>query len=219
MILISMSKPLRHSTHRSLTSRLSCKMRACSSATSLNLILESTGTFSARLSKLIAPKAAMAAAANLEQKYTGQELISKGMQLHYILIDWFIFRPNFAGMRLPSGFHDQSHETNSRHYVTEPELPFFHNRRGILKINQSVKMPWHRLGMRAACSYSSSLDRANSWSKDSLIDSVTVKGKIKETQIPHQANKFAQTERFSNISREKFSYLIQQDWSRVSKKR
>ena len=78
-------------------------------------------------------------------------------------------------------------------------------------------MPW--LGMRAACFYSSALNRANSWSKDSLIDSVKAKSKIKETQIPHQANKFAQTERFSNISREKFSYLIQQDWSRVSKKK
>ena len=151
MILINMSKTLRHSTHRSLTSRLSCRMRACSSATSLNLILESIGTFSARLSKLIAPKAAMAAAANLEQKYTAQELISKNMQFHYILIDRFIFRPNFAGMRLPWGFHDQPHETNSRHYVTEAELPFFHNRRGILKINQSVKMPWHAVTWYESC--------------------------------------------------------------------
>ena len=157
-----MSKTLRHSTHRSLTSRLSCKMRACSSATSLNLILESIGTFSARLSKLIAPKAAMAAAANLEQEYTGQEPMSRSTQLHAVFIDRFIFRPNFAGMRLSWEFHNQPNGTNPRHYVTEPELPFFHNRRGILKINQSVKMPRHRLGMRAACSYSSALDSANS---------------------------------------------------------
>ena len=39
--------------------------------------------------------------------------------------------------------------------VTGPELPFFHKRKGVLKIDQSVKMPWHRLSMGVACSYSS----------------------------------------------------------------
>ena len=29
----------------------------------------------------------------------------------------------------------------SRHCVAEPELPFFHKRKGILKIDRSVKMP------------------------------------------------------------------------------
>ena len=46
--------------HLSLTSKLS--------ATSLNLVLESIGTFSARWSKLIAPNAEMAAATNLKKK-------------------------------------------------------------------------------------------------------------------------------------------------------
>ena len=33
------------------------------------------------------------------------------------------------------------------------KLPFFHTRKGILKIDQSVKMPWHKLSMGVACSY------------------------------------------------------------------
>ena len=37
--------------------------------------------------------------------------------------------------------------------VTGPELSFFHKRKGILKTDQSVKMPWHRLSMEVACSY------------------------------------------------------------------
>ena len=33
-----------------------------------------------------------------------------------------------------------SQETNRRHCVTGPELPFFHKRKTILKVDQSVKM-------------------------------------------------------------------------------
>ena len=58
-------------------------------------------------------------------------------------------------MRLPWEYDDQSQETNWRHCVTGPELPLFHKRKGILKIDQSVKMPWHRLSMGVACSWSS----------------------------------------------------------------
>ena len=53
-------------------------------------------------------------------------------------------------MRLSLKYHDQSQETNWRHCVTGPELPLFHKRKGIVKIDQSVKMPWHRLCMRVA---------------------------------------------------------------------
>ena len=43
-----------------------------------------------------------------------------------------------------------------RHCVSGSELPFFHKRKGILKIDQPAKMPWrNRLCMRVACSYSS----------------------------------------------------------------
>ena len=42
--------------------------------------------------------------------------------------------------------------------VTGPELPFFHKRKGVLKIDQSVKMPLHRLRMGVASSYSSAPD-------------------------------------------------------------
>ena len=57
-------------------------------------------------------------------------------------------------MRLLWECHDQSQETNWRHCVTGPELPFFRKRKGVLKIDQSVKMPWHRLSVGVACSYS-----------------------------------------------------------------
>ena len=63
------------------------------------------------------------------------------MQLHYIFIDRSIFRSNFPGMILQWEYHDQSQETNRRQCVTGPELPFFHKRKAILKIDQSVKMP------------------------------------------------------------------------------
>ena len=43
--------------------------------------------------------------------------------------------------------------SNRRHCVTRAGLPFFHKRKGILKIDQSVKMPWHRLSMGVASSY------------------------------------------------------------------
>ena len=42
-----------------------------------------------------------------------------------------------------------------RHCVTGPELSFLRKRKGLLKIDQSVKMPWHRLSMGVACSFSS----------------------------------------------------------------
>ena len=58
-------------------------------------------------------------------------------------------------MGLPWECHDQSQETNGRHFVTGRELPFFHKRKNIPKIEQSVKMPWHRISMVVACSYSS----------------------------------------------------------------
>ena len=61
----------------------------------------------------------------------------------------------FPGMKLPWECHDQSQDTYWRHCVTGPELPFFHKRKGVLKIDQSVKMPWHKLGMAVVRSYSS----------------------------------------------------------------
>ena len=86
--------------------------------------------------------------------------MSRSMQLHNLLYrgdftDRFIFRSNFPEMRLPWECYDQLQETNWRHCVTGPELPFFHRRNDILKIDQSVKMPGHRLSMGVACSYSS----------------------------------------------------------------
>ena len=81
--------------------------------------------------------------------------LNRSMQLNYIpvSIDRFIFRSNVLWMRLPWECHDQSQDTNWRHCVTGPELPFFHKRKGVLKIDQSVKMPW--LSMGVASSWSS----------------------------------------------------------------
>ena len=56
-----------------------------------------------------------------------------------VFIDRFIFRSNFAGMRLPWRCHGQAQATNWRHCVTGPQLPFFHKRKGVLKIDQSEK--------------------------------------------------------------------------------
>ena len=75
-----------------------------------------------------------------------------------VFIDRFIFRPNLLWMRLPRECHNQSQHTNWRHCATGPELHFFHKRKGVLKIDQSVKMPWHRLSMGVASSCSSAPD-------------------------------------------------------------
>ena len=74
---------------------------------------------------------------------------------HGVFIDRFIFKLNLLWMRLPWECHNQSQDTNWRHCVTRPELAFFHKRKGVLKIDQSIKMPWHRLGMGVAGSSSS----------------------------------------------------------------
>ena len=60
-------------------------------------------------------------------------------------------------MRLPWECHTQSQDTNPnwRHCVTGPELPFFHKRKSVLKIDQSANMPWHKLSMGDASSCSS----------------------------------------------------------------
>ena len=58
-------------------------------------------------------------------------------------------------MRHPGECHDPSQETKRRHCVTGLVLPFFRKRKGLLKIDQSVKMPLRRLSMGVACSYSS----------------------------------------------------------------
>ena len=57
-------------------------------------------------------------------------------------------------MRLSWECHDESEETNWHHFVTGPKLSFFHKRKGRLKINQSIQMPWDRLSMAVVCSYS-----------------------------------------------------------------
>ena len=74
---------------------------------------------------------------------------------HGVFIDRSIFRSNLLWMRLSWECQNQSQDTNWRHCVTGPELPFFHKRKGVLKIDQSVKMPWHRLSMGVASSCSS----------------------------------------------------------------
>ena len=55
-------------------------------------------------------------------------------------------------MRLPWECHNQSQDTKVRHWVTGLELPFFHKRKGVPKIDQSVKMPWHSVGVASSCS-------------------------------------------------------------------
>ena len=52
-----------------------------------------------------------------------------------------------------------SQDTYWRHCVTGPELPFFRKRKGVLKIDQSVKLPWDRLSMGVTSSCSSAPGR------------------------------------------------------------
>ena len=87
---------------------------------------------------------------------------------HGVFIDRFIFKSNLLWMRLPWECHNQSQDTNWRHCVTGPELSFFHKRKGVLKINQSVKMPWHKLSMGVASSCSSAPAQDYSFSCFSL---------------------------------------------------
>ena len=70
---------------------------------------------------------------------------------HGVFINWFMFGSNLLWMRLPWECHN--HKTPID--VTGLELPFFHKRKGILKIDQSVIRPWHRLSMGVASSCSS----------------------------------------------------------------
>ena len=44
------------------------------------------------------------------------------------------------------------------HCVTEPQMPFFHKRKGILKIDRSVKKEWQRISLGFVFSYSSAPD-------------------------------------------------------------
>ena len=79
-----------------------------------------------------------------ERIWTGadeQEHATPLYSCHGVFIDRFIFRSNFPRIRFPWECHDQSQKTNRRHCATRPELSFFHKRKGILKIDQSVKMP------------------------------------------------------------------------------
>ena len=85
-----------------------------------------------------------------------QESMSRCMQLHNISIAAFSLTDlSLDPISLEWDSHDQLQETNWRHCVTRPELPFFHRRKDILKIDQSVKRPERRLSMGVACSYSS----------------------------------------------------------------
>jgi len=54
-------------------------------------------------------------------------------------------------MRLPWECHDQSQETNWRHCIAFLSL----KRKGTLKIDQCVKMPWYTLSIGVVCAYSS----------------------------------------------------------------
>ena len=83
-----------------------------------------------------------------------QKPMSGSIQLQYIPVTAFSNRISLE-WRLPWECLDQSQEMNWYHCVIGPELPFFHIRKGLLKIDQFVKMPWHRLSMGVACSYSS----------------------------------------------------------------
>ena len=77
---------------------------------------------------------------------TGANELEHATQLyccHGVFIDRFIFRSNLLWRRLPWECHNQSQDTNWRHCVTGLGLPFVYKRKGVLKVDQSVKVLWH----------------------------------------------------------------------------
>ena len=92
----------------------------------------------------------------LHSPSVNQEPISWSIQLHYIPVtafSWLIFRTNFPMNETLVEALTNHKKRIWRHCVNEPELPFFHKRKGILKIDGSVKMLWHRLSIGVVCSY------------------------------------------------------------------
>ena len=106
---------------------------------------------------------------------SGQEPMSSSMQLHYIPVtassQTDLFLDRISRKRDSPGSAMTNH--GKLIDVTGPELPFFHERKGILKVDQSVKMPWHRLCMRVECSYSLAPALVQYWYKiqwDTVIE-------------------------------------------------
>ena len=71
--------------------------------------------------------------------------MSRGMQLHYIYISVTAFTYTDLFLERISLERESRGSAMTNHKklidVTGPELPFFHKRRGMLKIDYSVKMP------------------------------------------------------------------------------
>ena len=72
-----------------------------------------------------------------------------------VFIDRFMFKSNLLWMRLPWECHNQSQDTNWRHCVLDRNCLSFTKEKVYQKIDQSIKMPWHRLSMGVASSCSS----------------------------------------------------------------
>ena len=87
-----------------------------------------------------------------------QDPMSRSMQLHYVPITEFS-RTDLLLDRIFLKWDSRGSVMTNHKILVDVSgqgLPFFHKRKGILKIDQSIKMPWHRLSMEAASSYSSS---------------------------------------------------------------
>ena len=70
--------------------------------------------------------------------------MSRSMQLNYIPVTAFSFTDlvlDRISSELDSHASAMTNQKTLRHCITGPELSFFHKRKGVLKIDQSVKMP------------------------------------------------------------------------------
>ena len=99
-----------------------------------------------------------------------QEHATQPYSCHGVFIDRFTLTSNLLWMGLPWERHNQSQDTNWRHCVIRSELLFFHKRKGILKIDQSVKMLWHGLSIGVASSCSSTSDGSDDDNDDDDYD-------------------------------------------------
>ena len=116
-----------------------------------------------------------------------------------VFIDRAIFGSNFPEIRLPWECHDQSQEINWRHCVTEPELLFFHKRKGLLKVAQSIKVSRHRLSIGVACS--------RPWGLLSYSDSKIAWAKEFSLHVAKDACHWTEINQRSNFTSKDFFWL------------
>ena len=127
----------------------------------------------------------------------------KNMQLHYITVtpfsstDLFLDQISLEWDSRGTTMSDQSQETNFTSLCHWTRTAFLSQKKGMLKIDLFVKMPWHRLSMGVVCSYSSAPGMR-----------IAIKGKIEITSwkalctgFSHSLVKYKKSHSFAALTR------------------